>query len=320
MSQLGDVFELVVTGPPNAAPFFAECRRSFPRGGERCYQIWCADADKVREEGLDEGGKPVSTYVQAGSRWWHWHEARGATTNTLGDAKERANSEIAWMLLAHGRIAVDPAAQIESPERVADRDAILIRTPERMIAVDAEHGLTLRSVYRGNVIFEVDKVEFGVRMPSERFEFSPPPGAKLRAASSDRPVPRPAAEVAARVDFRVFEPGAITLDWPVDAQPWLDRRDRPDAVTIRLRGAPIWIHQTPTPDPASFGSRFAASEEWSRVVRNGVELDVRDAPAVVRLVRDGTHIELYGEAASLEELVTIALALRPVGASTSSES
>jgi hypothetical protein len=53
-------------------------------------------------------------------------------------------------------------------------------------------------------------------------------------------------------------------------------------------------------------------------VRNGVELHVRDAPTVVRLVRDGTHIELYGEAANLEELITVALALRPVVASTSS--
>lgn len=319
MSELGDVFELVVTGHPNAAPFFAECRRSFPRGGERRYRIWCADADNVREEGFDEGGKPVSTYVQAGSSWWRWHEARGAVTNTLGDAKERANSEIAWMLQAHGRLAVDPAAQIEGTERVADRDAILVRTLERLIAVDAEHGLTLRSVYRGDVIFEVDQVEFGVRMPPERFEFSPPRGVELRAASSDRPVPQPVAQVTADVGFSVFEPGAITLDSPVDAQPWLGRPGRPDAVTIRLRSAPIWIHQTAAPDPESFGSRFAAPKEWSRVVRNGLELDVRDAPAVVRVVRGGTHIELYGEAASLEELITIALALRPVGASTSSE-
>lgn len=238
MGELGDVFELVVTGPPKATPFFAECRRSFPRGGERRYRIWCTDAHNVREEGFDEGRKPVSMYVQAGSSWWHWHEARGAVTNTRGDAKERANSEIVWMLLAHGRLAVDPAAQIEGSERVADRDAILVRTPERLIAVDAEHGMTLRSVYRGNVIFEVDQVEFGVRVPPERFEFSPPSAVELRAASSDRPAPRPVAEVAAGVGFPVFEPGSIMLDWPIDAQPWLGRRGRPDSVTIRLRGAP----------------------------------------------------------------------------------
>jgi hypothetical protein len=319
MGELGDVFELVVVGPAKVHAFFAGCRRSFPRGGERRYRIWRAGADNVREEGFDEGGKQVSIYVQTGLRWWRWHEARGAVTNTLGDAKERANSELEWMLLAHGRLAVDPAAHIEGCERVADRDAILVRTPERRIAVDAEYGITLRSVYRGDVIFEVDHVEFGVRVPPNRFEFSPPPGVELRAASSDRPVPQPVAEVAAAVGFRVFEPGSITLAWPVDAQPRLGRRDRPDAVTIRLRGAPIWIHQSPTPDPESFGSRFAAPEEWSRLVRNGVELDARDAPAVVRLVRDGTHIELYGEAATLEELITIALALRPVAASTSSQ-
>jgi hypothetical protein len=47
-----------------------------------------------------------------------------------------------------------------------------------------------------------------------------------------------------------------------------------------------------------------------------VELEVREAPAVVRLVREGTHIEVHGEAASLEELIAIALALQPVAAST----
>jgi hypothetical protein len=315
MGELGDVFELVVTGPPKANSFFAECRRLFPRGGERRYRIWCARADNVREEGFDEGGKPVSIYVQTGSRWWRWHEARGAVTNTLGDAKELANSELAWMLRSHGRVAVDPGAHIEGRERVAGREAILVRTPERQIAIDAEYGITLRSVYRGDVIFEVDRIECDIRFPADRFEFSPPAGVELRAASSDRPAPQPVEEVAAAVGFRVFEPGPIVLTWPVDAQPWLARRDRPDFVTVRLRAAPIWIHQSATADPESFGSRFAAPEEWSRIVRNGVEMDVREGPAVVRLVRDGTHIELYGEAAGTEELIAIALALRPVAAS-----
>jgi hypothetical protein len=189
MGELGDVFELVVTGPPKVNSFFAECRRSFPRGGERRYRIWWTGAENVREEGYDEHGKLVSTYVETGSRWWRWHEARGAVTNTLGDAKEQANSELAWMLLSHGRVAVDPGAHVDSHERVAGREAILIRTPERQIAVDAEYGITLRSVYRGDVIFEVDRMEFEVRVPTDRFEFSPPAGVELRAASSDRPAP-----------------------------------------------------------------------------------------------------------------------------------
>jgi hypothetical protein len=318
MGELGDVFELVVTGPAKANAFFAECRQSFPRGGERHYRIWCTGADNVREEGYDEHGRPVSTYVGTGSRWWRWHEARGAVTNTLGDSKEQANSELAWMLRSHGRVVVDPGAHIEGRERVAGREAILVRTPERLIAVDAENGITLRSVYRGDVIFEVDRIEFDVCVPAERFEFSPPADVELRAASSERPAPRPVKDVAAAVGFRVFEPGPIVMTWPVDAQPWLARRDRPDFVTVRLRAAPIWIHQSPTPDPESFGSRFPAPEEWSRIVRNGVELDVREGPAVVRLVRDGTHIELYGEAAGVEELIAIALSLRPVVASTRS--
>jgi hypothetical protein len=47
-------------------------------------------------------------------------------------------------------------------------------------------------------------------------------------------------------------------------------------------------------------------------VRDGVELDVREHPAVVRLVRDGVRIEVYGESDNLDELIAIALALRPL--------
>ena len=315
MGELGDVFELIVTGPPRASAYFAMCRRSLPRGEVWHYRIWCSGDDSIREERY-EHESPVATYVELGSNWWRWDETRGAVTNTLGDPKERANSEVVWWLRSHGRVAVNPDAHVDGREHVAGREAILVRTPERVIAVDAEYGITLRSVHRDDVIFEVDRIEFDAPAPAEGFEFAPPAGVELRAASSDRPVSQPVGDVAAAVSFRVFEPGPIVQTWPVDAQPWLARRGRPDFVTVRLRAAPIWIHQSPTPDPESFGSGFAAPEEWLRVVRNGVELDVREDPVVVRLVREGTHIELYGEVERVEELIEIALALQPVAASS----
>jgi hypothetical protein len=320
MGELGDFFELVVTGPLRVNALFAECRQSFTPGAGTRYRVWWSRPGNVREEGYDESGKPVSIYVESGSHWWRWlsRDARGAVTNTLGDPKERANSNAAWMLRSHARLAVVADAQIEGHEPVAGREAILVQLPERQIAVDAEYGVTLRSTYRGDVLFEVEQIEFDVRVPAERFEFTRPAGVELRAASSDRPPPQPVEDISAAVSFRVFEPGPIELAWPVDANAYLGRRDRPDSVSIRLRAAPIWISQSPAADPESFGSRFLAPEEWSRLVRDGVELEVREAPSVVRLVREGTHIEVYGDAASLEELITIALALRPVTAPTPS--
>jgi hypothetical protein len=117
--------------------------------------------------------------------------------------------------------------------------------------------------------------------------------------------------VAARVGFALFTPGPIAVDWPMEAQHWPARGERVEHVTVRLRGRPIWILQSERWDPESFGSRFGATHEWTRTVRDGVELDVRREPAVVRLIRDGVHVEVYG-GDNLDELLAVALSLRPV--------
>jgi hypothetical protein len=75
------------------------------------------------------------------------------------------------------------------------------------------------------------------------------------------------------------------------------------------------IHQSPAPNPLSFGMRFDNPEEWRRETRDGVELEVRRDPNVVRLVRDGVHVQVYGgdeSEATLEQLIAVAVALRPI--------
>jgi hypothetical protein len=99
------------------------------------------------------------------------------------------------------------------------------------------------------------------------------------------------------------------IAWPMDAQHWRVRGDELEQVIVRLRQSPIWILQSERWDPESFGSRFGKPAEWRRTTREGVELDVRESPAVVRLVRDGVHLEVYGSE-NLEELIAVALSLR----------
>jgi hypothetical protein len=310
MGELGDVFELVVKGPPKLRSIRAECHQMSRPGTLRQYRVWWEADGRLREEGRDDRETAVMLHVRDGARWWRWHKARGAVTNTLGDPKERIEAQIASMLLTHGRIAVHPDAYIDRRESIAGREAIVLSLREREIAVDAKHGVALRSVSPGGR-FEVTEIAFDVPIPPDRFEFSPPAGVELRAASSNFPDPKPVAEIASNVDWQVFEPGPIVLGWPVDAVLYPAREDKPEVVSVQLRRAPISIHQSPSPDPESFGSRYAP-EDWSQIVRDGVELEVREHPALVRLIRDEIHIEVSGEAANVEELITIALALRPV--------
>jgi hypothetical protein len=157
-----------------------------PGGGERYYCVWWAGDGSLREESRDEHGKLISLYVEFGSRWWRWHEGRGAVTNALGDPKERANSELTWMLLAHERLALEPHTHIVGSEVVAGREVVVLRTRERETAIDAEHGVTLRSIYRGEPIFGVNEIAFDAPVSPDCLEFSPPAGVALRAASSDR--------------------------------------------------------------------------------------------------------------------------------------
>jgi hypothetical protein len=309
MGELGDIFELVVCGPDRLRSARAEIRQ---RSGDQVRRgvVWWTGRDRVREEfEWPTGGRWL--YVQDGDRWWRWNEQRGATTNTLGDPKERGSSDL-HMLLNHGRLAISPELELAGREQIAGREAVILHVPEREIAVDAEYGLTLRAVHEGRRFWDVIQIDVNQPIPEKCFGFSAPDGVELRAASSNIPPPMPIEEVATRVSFPIFAPGPIMIGWPIDAQHWERRGEQPEHVTVRLRERPIWIQQSERWNPESFVSRFETASEWTRVVQDGVELDVRERPAAVRLVKDGVHLEVYGGLDNLEELIPVALSLRPV--------
>ena len=79
---------------------------------------------------------------------------------------------------------------------------------------------------------------------------------------------------------------------------------------MSLRTRPIWIAHSRSPK-----SRFAPRtkpQDWKRVIRGGTEFEVCETPPRVRFVRDGVHLEIYGEGENLEQLLAIALSLEQV--------
>ena len=311
VGDVGDIFELVVLGPARVSSLRAEIGRS---SGDRrsSSRVWWAGHQRIRVESEEEPPAGESLYVQQGPRWWHWHAAFGATTNTLGDPTERPIvSEPLNVLMCHGRLALDPGVQILGRDTVAGREAVSLGIGERRIAIDAEHGVTLRALYR-DFSWQVRRIVFDAPIRDDCFAFSVPEGVELRAASADRPVPMPVEDAAAQVDFPIFTPGPIVLSWPLDASVRPGRGSRPDVVGVGLRDARIWVHQTARPDPTSFGSRFGAPDAWKRVLHGDLELEIREDPAVVRTIRDGVHIEIHGETENLEQLIAVARSLRRV--------
>lgn len=311
MSQVGDLLELVLLGPSRLTSCSGGLAMRFHASHENDYRFVWASGDRMRIEGQLFNGAML--FVQDGPRWWRWHDKTGVTTNTLGNPSEEPGfNEPITLLMGHGRLAMNPGLEVVGHDEVVGRDAIVFRVPEREFAVDAEHGVTLLETYRNQRILEVSQIEFNVDVPEQCFEFEAPVGAEVHAASGLEPIELPLDEAAGRVDYPLFAPYGVVVGWPLEASLYEERGDQPERVIVGLRNAPIWISHSPRADPESFGSRFAGQGAWHHVTKGGVDLLVRENPAIVRFVRDGVHLEIWGEADNLEQLIAVAIALTPI--------
>jgi hypothetical protein len=315
LGELGDLLELIVVGPAALPPLYAHVHNILPGGTATEYEVWWAGEDRFRLETAELPTGGTGIWVRNGSRWWHRRDDQ-VVTNAVGDSNAAGDKPHELNLLVWGGrwLVVDPTARVAGRASIADRQAILVETDRRAVAVDAEHGVLLQAAIDGRLHWEVTEIAFDVAISAEQLEYTIPAGARVVPPSAERYELISASEAACRVDWPVFVPGPVPLSWPLELQHWPPRRDRPEAMILRLE-SPVWIHQSAAPDPLSFGMRFNDPDEWTQIEREEQQLQVRSAPNVVRLVRSGVQIEVYclNEAgqASLEQLIAVALSLRP---------
>lgn len=299
-------------GPRSLTSF--EARAYSTVGDERREAlVWWAGG-RLREESRTDSGELVWLQVNNGSDWWMWDvRRRVARTNTQGDRGGAfpmggANQ----FILGQGRLAISPNVEIMGRDEIAGRAVLRIRLPDREVSIDEEFGTALRAVFRGKLLVDVTDIAYAGEIDEARFAMDPvPPDVEVRAAShlyDEAPI----AEVAGLVDFPVFAPGSVSLTWPAfDAYRHRGDAQEPEAVYVSLRRRPIWIAHSRSPNPGLPAAR-TKPEDWRRLSRGGTEFEVCEKPPRVRFVRDGVHLEIYGEGENLEQLLAVALSLEQI--------
>ena len=185
--------------------------------------------------------------------------------------------------------------------------------------VDEQYGviLCLRTWFDGNelLLVEAEDVAFDVPLESDTFVFASPDG---QAPETEREPPRVAHvalhELAALAPFDVFVIGALPDGWTSFANfsPANDRPPRPAQATViytaREAGGTVMLTEQ---SDADAGATIPVDRT---IDRDGVTLEIIErVPGFnsVRLVRDGTRVQITSSELDVERLIELAERLQP---------
>ena len=299
----------------------------------------------MNERGAVRGGpagrSKFSRYgVSVGDTWWMWSELQGAITNGGSPNHHAGLGQSFELLLEPAQLLADFDFAICGEELQAGRKAIRVHAHARPkgdqhrfmsplpvgceeceFVVDLEFGVLLRltALFESEPVMDMQIQEIAVDqpIPPERFEFSPPPGEQLEDAAQPHGFrDEPIGKVARRASFTVFI--ATRLDGP--------RRMRATYLPKR-RGQPhehVHLHYHRDDATHSFGVNqqladariFTAVSEPEEIERDGEKVHiVRPTESFplgsVRLIRDGTSIEITSDNLPIERLLAIVDSLQP---------
>jgi len=202
--------------------------------------------------------------------------------------------------------------------------------------LDRERGLMLRRESRleGEPlgVIEFTRLELDRPLDPQVFVFNPPPGEHVRPreeAAAEQTGLQSLEQVAARASFTVFVPGMI---WP---RAMMHVSYTPSHERFKLKEH-VWLtYFDIAAEPVSGGrlslmerapeSELLPAGEWERVELDGIEAFVGtptvlpfassergvETPLSVRMVREGTQIEIQGWGLERSELLGLARSLEP---------
>jgi hypothetical protein len=324
----GTMSRMYATGPAVERPRFIE----------ETTRLWIERPDKVREE--TEGEFPRYG-VSVGSTWWMFNEHQGAITNNGAPNHSAGLGQQFNLMLEPAQLLPHFDFELGSKEQYAGRPAVRVRARERPardqrrflpplpvgceeaeFLVDLEHGTLLRltALFEGEpgVDLQITEIAYNEPLPPDTFVFDPPAGETVEDITQQRgPRDEPIEEVVRRSSFPVFIATGLEEPWRMRAMYLPKRRGQPHQhVHLHYHREDathsFGINQQPADEPLM----FTAVSEPERVERNGEQLHVvRPTESFplgsVRLIRDGTSIEITSDNLPIERLFSIVDSLQP---------
>jgi outer membrane lipoprotein-sorting protein len=298
-----------------------------PEESEATIRLWFEQPNRFREERTENGHEML--LVGDGARWWT-SSPEWATVVQEGDGWAQADAS-SRMLLDPALLISDLALEIRGRTQAAGREAVAIDATPRHplhhspplpwgatgheLAVDAERGVLLRVASSlDGVVFDaldVTEIAFDETLDERLFRYEPPPGEEVLQPKDVSPgEPVSVEEAARRASFTVLIPSSLGAGWHVHALYVAGRARIRETVHVSLFREDgvhnVGIRETPAP-----------FERWQlngTEERNEGEVTLRVSDGGwtrVLVERDGTCVELSSATYSVDELVELALALRP---------
>jgi hypothetical protein len=300
------------------------------------WSLWQEKPDRLRAEFEVEDG--TVTVVIVGDTWWSWSPTRGTKTNA-GDPHYSHG-------IGAGQALIDPSSILPAVElQIVSRDAFIgrpsvnvIATPsfidvydeesidlriathglgsgadEYLLSVDAERGVLLRSEARIDGqpfrILAMESVAFDA--PFAEDVFRPPTTEDVERVSAPRDVAF--SDLPNEVPFAVFVPESPPFgpDYAT-IHPAEPRRGVPETAHISFasdffgeENRHFWLTEAADPLP----DRDEIEWQHSGGLQFGEDRQIGSGARIVRLEKDGTHIELCSYYLEFGELLELARSL-----------
>lgn len=311
---------------------------------ESTARLWLELPDRVREE------RPDHLAVKDGERWWTWQRDWGASTNVGSEdgvstsigtqfipllAPARVLGALEWTAAGRGERAGRPVllALAHPREQIGDEDDQLgwnlhpfgSGAGEYAFEVDVERGVLLRAEarYEGEPfqVVEVTDIAFDEDLPEETFVFEAPDGSQPEPFEQHFVRHRmPISELVERAGFTVLAPERVPEDWRLDSH-WMPARERPpmaEHVTLFYSsqdgtGSVAISMSLPGDDDHEVLLR---GEGWQEMESGGTTFRMRPrtrdwSQPQLYIEREGTAAMLTSDTLSNDELIMLALSLRP---------
>ncbi|MBA3552552.1 MAG: hypothetical protein H0W27_06750 [Actinobacteria bacterium] len=311
-----------------------------PAGGRRSetseetWKLWLAPG-KVRSE-FEAGGETVAVVIR-GDTWWSWSPSWGAQTNG-GRKNSTHGTGSGEALIAPARILSCANLFVRGRTTALGRAAFAVRAvpvasdeddegplalhgigsgDDYELIVDAERGILLRSEARLRDrpvrVLEMRDVSFDEDLPEATFELAPPTRAAFETMMSDRSLLL--EELPGAVPFTVFVPQRPSADQvEVWMTPERSRGRVPQSVQIAYtssdasRRGSLSLLESAQPMPPLDWVSWREKDE----VMVGEDRRMDPALRMLRLQREGTHVELTSHDLSFDEMIDLARSLVPL--------
>ena len=296
-------------------------------------RVW-VEGGRYRAETEQQGQASVT--VTDGEQVWYWNQGMGAVVHDAG------NSTSGWEAILDpreflvggdlepaghreviGRHALVVEGRVSAGEPFRPFDAIRLGATEFELLIDAERGIVLRTEARLDGrpfhVRELLEVAFDEPLPDETFVYEPPPGETVRTQEEAFSIEHVSIDEAVRrASFQVWVAPEVAEGWRVLVV-YVPERERPqtaeavNVVYMHERG----MHQFQLNEMAARGALDLEGLEPCE--RDGTEVGVYvppeghgpPAPTVVRLLRNGTQVQVSSAELDLEALLDLALSLVP---------